>query len=269
MDDGPFHRGAALVVHAGDPLRERRAPHVLPEERLGRREAQGRRGRVHLHAGESGGAHEDPNLVRVVQREHHVDEAPHLRPDVLGEGPSQETEDRRRRSGDVDPDTPARRRDPSHLSQRRDAVREELHAELTRHDVERFIGERQLFGLRLVPLDRQLRRRRGARYLEHAGVEVGPGHRARGADTRGCQLRHDAGAAGDIQRALTGLGCEPRDEGRRQRRGDRRDEVPLVVLRARPSVGAERRHLRIGPRLDRLPEGHAEPPRCRAVLRNL
>jgi hypothetical protein len=157
-----------------------------------------------VESAEAGAVHEAPQLVGFVEREHDPHERGHVGGEMRCQGVLEDGEDLGCGPWDEHQRPARRREDAAHLSQRRQAVGEELQPELAQHEVEGSVGERERVGGCLVPGDRRTAGRRGPSDRQHPGVEVDASDRALGPDTLGSRAGHDSRPAGDVQDPLTG-----------------------------------------------------------------
>jgi hypothetical protein len=124
----------------------------------------------------------------------------------------------------ADREPAARGEDAPHLPQPGGAIREELHALLAQHEVERRVRQRHRVGPGGQPPDRGVG---GPGDLQHGGVHVEPGHAG---DARGDPPRDDPRAARHVEHPVGRLRHGTLEQAVGERGEERGHEVALVRL---------------------------------------
>lgn len=257
LDDFLFEGGLGLLGCGVHESPHGRQVDVLPQEVRGGRQVQrGRRARC-LHVFEAGVAQQLAYLVRVMHGEHQADEPAEVGADVADEGLVHDFEGPLDRAGRVEDNAPAGGEDPPHFPEGRLLVLEERQAHLAQHDIEGAVGQRKGGRVGLAPLDLgSRRRRRRAGHFEHIGGHIRGHHRALGSDLFRGEAGDHTGATRHVEYPLARLETRLPEKVVGDRRGDRGDEVTLVVLGSRTAVLSVRDLLSHPLLLSRRPHCH-------------
>ena len=124
----------------------------------------------------------------------------------------------------------AGRQPAAHFSQCGALVRHELESQLTQHDVERVVRQRDRFGAGFVPADRRASGRNGPRDGQHGRIQIQRGDRTARADALRREARDDTRAARNVEHAFAGTERRFRDQVLREWTSNHWNEVALVIL---------------------------------------